>query len=250
VYFRAGFVQLTAMVALVTLVFVTPDLRNFLLKPVGSAPSGQFGVWAAIPIFSTIKLSAEGSLSRGLHRVVGTVIGAVLGLVGGITSTSSLAGGSVVITLFAASLVFLGMKPDRFGVGVAKPYEFQVGSYTSVIVAVDAVFSCSEPGDESSLCQYTVVEMFVIRLLSQLCSILLAGTVSFVFLPLWAGPRIRREVADALIVQAERIEMLFDAADEAREYATDMERFASKSNLLLCSLIFFNLKITFCNLRY
>jgi hypothetical protein len=73
---------------------------------------------------------------------------------------------------------------------------------------------------------YTPAEMLVVRLLSQIMAILLAATISIVLLPVWASPRIRREVADALIVQSERVELLFDAA-EAREVTSDLSRFAT-----------------------
>jgi len=200
VYQFQYFVLLCGLIAVSTFV---DSVANWLLNPVGILPSGSVGKWSILPVITVMLPSREGTLKKGLLRVVGTLIGALGGYITGLALQENVPGGCAVLCFIFFVSYSAGVNPGGElsifgGFHGSYGYVFQLVTYTSAIISLETLFSCSDFRNPDSLCKFTISDLTVIRLTTQLVIITCAVLLSHVSFPQRGDLIAREHIADGL----------------------------------------------------
>uniref|UniRef100_A0A7S2WN71 Uncharacterized protein n=1 Tax=Mucochytrium quahogii TaxID=96639 RepID=A0A7S2WN71_9STRA len=181
-----------------------PDVRNWMLYPVGFLPVGSLGKWLFLPVTVLMQPSVEGTTKKGVLRFIGTLFGVLFGWLSGLALQANLVGGCALIVTVYFICVFIGIDAHGElsifeGFNGHWGYSAQVASYTTLIVATDAVFFCSNPADAGSLCSFSVSQISLLRLVTQSIGIAVSVIVANLVFPQFSGVIVREKFQNAII---------------------------------------------------
>ena len=196
-------VSIRAMLAfpgMLALVAFVPEVRDYLMTPVGPLPYGALGQWLLLPTVLVLLHTVDGSFGKGLLRIGGTALGAALGFAAG-TALRELDTPWVACLVFVLVnfvCTFVGVDASgRFGAsGMFNSqwgYAMMLTTYTTMILAIE--------GDELHL-RYDQGQYTTIRLVGQLGGIAVAMVATLLIFPRFARPTICGLAAGSLRLMA------------------------------------------------